>query len=127
MKDHTLWLKTAKKNDGRQRRWMMDDCLSSLVPRLPSRNICCVAVTMLICRLAVNHVGFTAINPTWFMACPVRAASIGPDIYVPYEDLAHLIEPADKAVLMDRGEFEQLLAEAESNTHGAETLELGQI
>jgi hypothetical protein len=28
---------------------------------------------------------------------------------------------------MDRGEFEQLLAEAESNTHGAETLELGQI
>lgn len=55
------------------------------------------------------------------------AAVSSPDIYVPYEHLAQLIDPADKAMLMDRAEFEKLLAAAEENAGEADTLELGQI
>ncbi|MHC4353687.1 MAG: hypothetical protein ACYS0H_13325, partial [Planctomycetota bacterium] len=50
-----------------------------------------------------------------------------PDIYVPYEDLAHLVDPADKAVLMDRDEFETLLAAARAGERQADTIELGQV
>ncbi|MHC4658092.1 MAG: hypothetical protein ACYS83_02795, partial [Planctomycetota bacterium] len=52
---------------------------------------------------------------------------LGPDIYVPYQDLAVLIEPADKAMLMDRAEFEKLLAAAQANAEGTDSLELGQV
>ena len=55
------------------------------------------------------------------------AEKFEPSIYVPYEDLAQLIDPADKAVLMDRGEFEKLLAAAEANARQADILELGQV
>ena len=63
---------------------------------------------------------------------PTRIAEIQadagkPDIYVPYEDLAHLVDPADKAVLMDRDEFETLLAAARTNELQADTIELGQV
>jgi len=51
----------------------------------------------------------------------------GRSIYVPYQDLAQLIEPADKAVLMDKGQFEELLAAAETNVRQADSLELGQV
>ncbi len=61
------------------------------------------------------------------LACTVGGAEFKPNIYVPYEDLAHLIDPADKAVLMNRAEFEELLAVAEANAKEADTLELGQV
>jgi hypothetical protein len=55
-------------------------------------------------------------------------ADNGPgDIHVPYEDLAQLIDPADKAILMDRGQFEWLLAAARVRGEWGETLELGQV
>ena len=50
-----------------------------------------------------------------------------PNIYVPYEDLAYLIAPAEKAVLMDRDEFETLLAAAKANAGGTDSIELGQV
>ncbi|MHC4628040.1 MAG: hypothetical protein ACYTDV_13755, partial [Planctomycetota bacterium] len=56
-----------------------------------------------------------------------RAERLEPNIYVPYKDLAHLIDPADQAVLMDRGEFEALLAAAEVNADGTDSIELGQV
>ena len=59
-----------------------------------------------------------------------RAASEAeyrPNIYVPYADLAELIEPTHKAVLMDRTEFERLLTAAEANAQAADTLQLGQV
>jgi len=72
--------------------------------------------------------------------CSARGADVGPavllrkheaagqpNIYVPYQDLAGLIDPADKAVLMDRAEFEKLLAAAEANAQEAGILELGQV
>ena len=62
-----------------------------------------------------------------FFAPLTQAEQLKPDLYVPYEDLAHLIDPADKAVLMDRAEFETLLAAAEANARAAETIELGQV
>ncbi|MHC4666294.1 MAG: hypothetical protein ACYS9T_10120, partial [Planctomycetota bacterium] len=76
-----------------------------------------------------------------FLACPVWAAEpqtgqvalidiadqFGPDIFVPYQDFVQLIDPADKAILMDRAEFEKLLAAARANAEGADTLELGQV
>jgi hypothetical protein len=55
------------------------------------------------------------------------AEKFEPKIYVPYQDLAQLVDPADKAVLMDRGEFEKLLAAAEANARQADILELGQV
>lgn len=51
----------------------------------------------------------------------------GRSIYVPYQDLMQLIKPADKAVLMDKGQFEELLAAAETNVRQADSLELGQV
>jgi len=41
-----------------------------------------------------------------------RASRLGPEVYVPYADLAAVVDPAAKAVLMDRAEFEKLLAAA---------------
>lgn len=58
---------------------------------------------------------------------PARADESKPNLYVPYKDLAHLIAPADKAVLMDRAKFAKLLADAEANAALADTLELGQV
>jgi hypothetical protein len=63
----------------------------------------------------------------WCLISPVRAGKFKPNIYVPYEDLAELIDPTDKAVLMDRGEFENLLAAAEANAREADSIELGQV
>lgn len=63
----------------------------------------------------------------WCFVSLIQAEPLEPDIYVPYEDLAHLIDPADKAVLMDRAEFETLLAAAEANARASETIELGQV
>jgi hypothetical protein len=63
----------------------------------------------------------------WCFVCSVQAEELKPDVYVPYEDLAPLIEPADKAVLMDRTEFETLLAAAEANAQDSQTIELGQV
>jgi len=56
-----------------------------------------------------------------------RGGQSEPKLYVPYQDLAELIEPAHKAVLMDRGQFEQLLAAAEVNARQADSIELGQV
>jgi len=77
----------------------------------PGTVITCVAVMVVV----------------WCLVSSVRAGQLKPDIYVPYEDLAHLIEPADKAVLMDRAEFKKLLAVAEANAREADTIELGQV
>ena len=57
----------------------------------------------------------------------VFAQESRPDVYVPYEDLASLIDPAGRAVLMDRAEFEALLAKAETNARDSGTIELGQV
>ena len=51
----------------------------------------------------------------------------GPNVYVPYSDLAKLIDPQDKAVLMDRAEFGNLLTAAQANARQADSLELGYI
>jgi hypothetical protein len=61
------------------------------------------------------------------LASAARVEELRPDIYVPYEDLARLIDPADKAVLMDRAEFEALLAAGEASARAAATIELGQV
>lgn len=60
-------------------------------------------------------------------ASTASGSEFKPNIYVPYEDLAQLIEPVDKAVLMDRAEFEKLLTAAETRTRESDTLELGQV
>ena len=83
----------------------------NLMTGYPGTLMCCVAVIMVICCLVFS----------------AQAEELRPDIYVPYEDLAYLIEPADKAVLMDREEFEALLAEAEANARDSATIELGQV
>ena len=70
-------------------------------------------------------VGWAGLLPTGI--AEIRADAGKPDIYVPYEDLAHLVDPADKAVLMDRDEFETLLAAARANEQQADTIELGQV
>ncbi|GAG27456.1 unnamed protein product, partial [marine sediment metagenome] len=77
----------------------------------PGTLMCCVAVIMVVCCLVFS----------------ARAEELRPDIYVPYEDLAYLIEPTDKAVLMDREEFEALLAAAKANVRDSATIELGQV
>jgi len=61
------------------------------------------------------------------LASSARVEELRPDIYVPYEDLAHLVDAADKAVLMNRAEFEALLAAAQANARAAATVELGQV
>ena len=48
-------------------------------------------------------------------------------IYVPYRDIAAILSPAGKTVLMDRAEFAKLLAAASANTAGADAVELGEI
>ena len=48
-----------------------------------------------------------------------------PEIYVPYRDLPELIDPANKAILMERKQFEDLLSA--SRELGEEGLKLGQI
>ena len=44
---------------------------------------------------------------------PRSAQQTKPKIYVPYSDLPVLIEPSNKAILMDRAEFEELLSAAQ--------------
>ena len=73
----------------------------------------------------------------WLMLASLLAAAAlapaqpngeeGPQIYVPYRDLAAVIDPAAKAVLMDRKEFTDLLAKAAENARTAPGVELGQI
>jgi hypothetical protein len=48
-------------------------------------------------------------------------------IYVPYKDIAAILSPAGKTVLMDRAEFAKLLAAANANTAGADAVELGEV
>ncbi|KPK76051.1 MAG: hypothetical protein AMJ79_08475, partial [Phycisphaerae bacterium SM23_30] len=48
-----------------------------------------------------------------------------PQIYVPYRDIARLLEVTDKMMLMDRAEFEKLLAAAQAQ--GEQAPKLGQI
>ena len=48
-------------------------------------------------------------------------------LYVPYKDLAAVVDPAAKAVLMDRQAFAALLAAAEANAASVESIELGQV
>ncbi len=48
-------------------------------------------------------------------------------IYVPYRDLPSLIDPADRAVLMDRQAFAKLLGAAEANKRADETLEVAHV
>ena len=36
-------------------------------------------------------------------------------LYVPYGDMAELLDPRDKAILMDRNRFEELLIQAKAN------------
>ena len=51
----------------------------------------------------------------------------GPDIYVPFSDLPQLIDADDKAMLMDRAEFNKLLELAGANAEAAGTRRLGQV
>ena len=55
----------------------------------------------------------------------ISAEQTSPEIYVPYRDLPELIDPANKAILMDRNQFEELLSA--SKELGEEGLKLGQI
>ncbi len=50
-----------------------------------------------------------------------------PKVYVPYKDIAAVLDPAAKAVLMDRKEFAKLLAAAKANEKAADSRELGQV
>jgi len=61
-------------------------------------------------------------------ACPAAAGEgDAPRVYVPYQDLAAVMDPAGKTVLMDRTEFAKLLAAADATAKAADTLELGQV
>ncbi len=48
-------------------------------------------------------------------------------ILVPYNDLGRVVDPADKAVLMEEAEFDKLLAAANAKTTESETRLLGQV
>ena len=85
-------------------------------------TILMVTVGGLVCSPSQLASANAAAGPT-----PDSDFESGPPIYVPYQDLAQLIEPADKAVLMDKGQFEELLAAAETNARQADSLELGQV
>ena len=50
-----------------------------------------------------------------------------PKAYVPYKDIAAVLDPAAKAVLMNRKAFADLLAAAKANEQAAESRELGQV
>ncbi|MBN2210195.1 MAG: hypothetical protein JW709_02260 [Sedimentisphaerales bacterium] len=56
-----------------------------------------------------------------------RGRDFDPNICVPYDELARLIDPQDKAILMDRGEFEKLLLAARAKARQADSLELGYV
>lgn len=86
------------------------------------------------CHLMTGYPGILVVCIAVILGCFVCSAlgadvaeKLEPNIYVPYQDLAGLIDPADKAVLMDRGQFEKLLAAAEANAREADILELGQV
>ena len=51
----------------------------------------------------------------------------GPRLYVPYKDVASLIGPADRAVLMDRQAFDKLLTAAKANEQAVSGREIAQI
>jgi hypothetical protein len=74
---------------------------------------------------------FLVLSVTMILNFHVTSVTSGemsyPDIYVPYQDLPFLIEPADSAVLMDRDKFEELLAEAEAHLKSSDSLKLGQV
>lgn len=78
-----------------------------------------------------NYMMILVLSIMIFLICRVTSATAaeksGPGIYVPYQDLPLLIEPADSAVLMDRDRFETLLAEAETNIKSSDSLKLSQI
>ncbi len=86
-------------------------------------------------QYAMSSMGKRVTHPTFWIimlmtSCfvsSVQAESSGPDIYVPYEDMVHLIDPADKTVLMDRAEFKKLLIAAKTNVRDSDTIELGQV
>ena len=59
------------------------------------------------------------------IASSVFAEQSKSEIYVPYQDLPELIDPANKAILMEREQFEKLLSAAKEL--GREGLKLGQI
>ena len=66
------------------------------------------------------------------LICPlaVQSAQIDkgpPRLFIPYKDLAGVVDPAGKTVLMDREAFAKLLAAAETNATNSDSLELGQL
>ncbi|MCY2932220.1 MAG: hypothetical protein NTV86_22530 [Planctomycetota bacterium] len=66
------------------------------------------------------------------LAASARAATPGedenpPKVYVPYRDLAAVIDDGAKAVLMDRTEFAKLLDQARGNARAADSQRLAQI
>jgi hypothetical protein len=64
----------------------------------------------------------------FFLIAAAAAQQDNPAIYVPYKDLPALIEPENKAVLMDRKQFDDLLASARAADMRQDTgLRLGQI
>ena len=75
--------------------------------------------------IAAIVLGCLAVPDLGELSGAAHAGDLKPNLYVPYEGLPHLIEPADKAVLMDRAQFENLLAAAEKNARDADTIELG--
>lgn len=59
---------------------------------------------------------------------PVLVADVNDTVvYVPYDDMARLLNPQDKAVLMDRVAFEKLLVTAHANTTGTKELAMAVI
>ncbi|KKM16666.1 hypothetical protein LCGC14_1683590, partial [marine sediment metagenome] len=62
-------------------------------------------------------------GPAW----PEPDARPAAKIYVPYRDLAAVVDPAAKSVLMDRAEFAKLLALAADNARAAASIDLGQV
>jgi len=66
--------------------------------------------------------------------CSDAVFSAGPDdtkaapkVYIPYKDVAAIIPKTDRAVLMDRAEFDKLLKAAKASAPGEEAPEVGQI
>ncbi|MHC4116139.1 MAG: hypothetical protein ACYSWO_01400 [Planctomycetota bacterium] len=104
-------IREAGEQGSRRSYSLMAWCPDNLIIRCPDNLKLCITVMILI----------------WLLVCPARAERLEPNLYVPYEDLAHLIDPEDRAVLMDRGEFEALLAAAEAIAEGTDSIELGQV
>ena len=92
---------------------------------LPMRSVLC----------HMNSMGKQVAHPTcwlimltiWCVVASTQARHLKPDIYVPYEDLVHLIDPAEKSILMDRVEFQTLLTAAEAGARASKTIELGHV